>query len=168
MTPLLVALHLLVAPAAAHDAASNLHAPPEATAPGALTDHGSAGQPVDQTGLSDPMRIEALLKAQFDRPDAPLIVAPIVVRGDVAVAGWSQQDRGGRAFLRSDAQGWVIELCSGESLKHPATFQAPGLMAPDAQALAAKVAAAEADDPALTARLDAFEGTVLLSRAGGH
>lgn len=122
----------------------------------------------DRAGQSDPARIEALLKGQFDRPDAPLTVAPIVVRGDVAVAGWSQEGQGGRAFLRRDAGTWAIELCSGASLRQAATFQALGLSAPEAAALAADVATAEAGDPALTGRLDAFEGTILMGGGAGH
>ena len=48
----------------------------------------------------DVEHITHLLKRQFDRPDAPLKVQPVVVLGDAAVAGWFQQDRGGRALLR--------------------------------------------------------------------
>ena len=141
---------------------------------GAAAQHAGAAahplgvEPFGLAGLSDPERIEALLKDQFNRPDAPLAVAPVVVRGDVAVAGWSQHGQGGRAFLRRDAGVWTIELCSGESLRHAATFQALGLPALEAAALAADVTAAEAGDPALTARLDAFEGTVMLGQNSGH
>jgi copper(I)-binding protein len=137
-------------------------AAPHAAAAG----HGQGVEPADRSHLPDPERITALLQGQFDRPDAPLTVAPIVVRGDVAVAGWSQDGQGGRAFLRRKAGAWTIELCSGESLRQVPTFQALGLSAPEAEALAADVAAAEAGDPALTARLDAFEGTILIGQAG--
>ena len=79
--------------------------------------------------------IEALLKAQFDTPEAPLIVAPISIQGPVAIAGWAQDGRGGRAFLRQDDKGWFIELCSGSSLMLPATLQSLGLRAAEAEAL---------------------------------
>lgn len=90
-------------------------------------------------------------------------MAPIVLRGDVAVAGWSQDGQGGRALLRRQAGAWTIELCAGESLRQAAAFQALGLSAPEAEGLAADVAAG---DPALTARLDAFQGTILIGQAG--
>lgn len=137
-------------------------AAPHAAAAG----HGPGVEPADRSRLPDPERIKALLQDQFDRTDAPLTIAPIVVRGDVAVAGWSQDGEGGRAFLRREAGAWTVELCSGASLRQAPTFQALGLSAPEAQALAAGVAAAEAGDPALTARLDAFEDTILVGQAG--
>lgn len=117
--------------------------------------HAHADGPMSVMGGTDAEQIEALLKAQFDRPEAPLTVAPITVQGTVAVAGWSQDGMGGRAFLRKDDHGWFVELCSGESLVLPATFQSMGL------------GRAEAD---LIARLNAFEGTVMIGREGmaGH
>jgi hypothetical protein len=46
-------------------------------------------------------QIAMVLKKQFEKPDAPLRVEPIVVEGDYSVAGWSQGARGGHAFLQS-------------------------------------------------------------------
>ena len=133
--------------------------------------HAHADGPMSVMGGTDAEQIEALLKAQFDRPEAPLTVAPITVQGTVAVAGWSQQGLGGRAFLRKDDHGWFVELCSGESLVLPATFQSMGLGRAEAEQLAAAVNGAEARAGAdLIARLNAFEGTVIIGRAGmaGH
>lgn len=127
--------------------------------------------PLPPPAGGDVAAIEALLRAQFDRPGAPLAVAPVTVQGDVAVAGWSQGETGGRAFLRRDAQGWFIVLCSGESLVLPASFQAMGLGRAAAEDLARAVASAESAATAdLIARLDAFEGTMFIGRAGtaGH
>jgi hypothetical protein len=44
--------------------------------------------------------IKALMAAQFDRPEQRLMVNPVVVEGDHAIAGWVQGDMGGRALLR--------------------------------------------------------------------
>lgn len=121
----------------------------------------------DTADTPDTAQIAALLMAQFDRADAPLSVAPITVQGDVAVAGWSQDGNGGRAFLRRDAQGWFVELCAGESLRHPESLMAQGLSRGNAEALSAAVQTAEAqagDD--LIAQFNAFEGTLVIGRVG--
>lgn len=111
--------------------------------------------------------IEAMLKAQFDTPETPLTVAPISVNGTVAIAGWSQDGRGGRAFLRQDDKGWFIELCSGASLMLPTTLQSLGLSATDAEALLAHAKSAEeALGPDAIALLDSFDGTMLVGRSG--
>ena len=128
-------------------------------------DHSAVSPGAEDTSAT--AQIATLLMAQFDRADAPLQVAPIIVQGDVAVAGWSQDGNAGRAFLRRDAQGWVVELCAGESLLQPASFMAQGLSRTDAETLAQAVATAEAGLEAdLTARLDRFEGTIVIGRAG--
>lgn len=131
--------------------------------------HGHGAAAPAMTG-DDPTDIEALLKAQFDTPESPLTVAPITVQGDVAIAGWSQDGRGGRAFLRKDAEGWFVELCSGAGLMLPATLQGLGLTPADAETLL--VAARAAEDPLGTEaiqRFDSFDGTLMIGRAGhGH
>lgn len=138
-----------------------------ASAEGHGDGHGAAAPAM--TG-DDPTDIEALLKAQFDTPESPLTVAPITVQGDVAIAGWSQDGRGGRAFLRKDAEGWFVELCSGAGLMLPATLQGLGLTPADAETLL--VAARAAEDPLGTEaiqRFDSFDGTLMIGRAGhGH
>jgi len=78
--------------------------------------------------------IKALMKAQFEKPNAPLTVDPIAVEGAFAVADWTQGSAGGRALLQKGAKGWLLVLCGGESLR---TVQ--GLMrlgVPDDQAAA--------------------------------
>lgn len=128
--------------------------------------HGAGHAVPVQTG--DAMvDIEALLKAQFDTPETPLTVAPISVHGPVAIAGWAQDGRGGRAFLRQDDKGWFIELCSGASLMLPATLQSLGLSAAEAEALLTQAKAAEAAlAPDTIALLDSFDGTLIVGRDG--
>lgn len=128
--------------------------------------HGTGHAAPVQTGdaVAD---IEAMLKAQFDTPENPLTVAPILVHGPVAIAGWVQDGRGGRAFLRQDDKGWFIELCSGASLMLPATLQSLGLSAADAEALLTGAKAAEATlSPDTIALLDSFDGTLIVGRDG--
>ena len=129
--------------------------------------HGAAAPAM--TG-DDPTDIEVLLKAQFDTPESPLTVAPITVQGDVAIAGWSQDGRGGRAFLRKDAEGWFVELCSGAGLMLPATLQGLGLTPADAETLLVAARAAEETlGTEAIQRFDSFDGTLMIGRAGhGH
>ena len=139
--------------------------------PTAATGHGHADGPMSVAGGTDAEQIEAVLMAQFDSPEAPLTVAPITIQGQVAVAGWSQQGKGGRAFLRKDAMGWFVELCAGESLVEPATFLSMGLTGAEAESLAAAVNGAERRAGTdLIGRLNSFEGTILVGRsaATGH
>jgi copper(I)-binding protein len=135
------------------------------------TGHGHADGPMSVADGTDAEQIEALLMAQFDSPEAPLTVAPITIQGAVAVAGWSQQGKGGRAFLRRDDMGWFVELCAGESLVRPATFVSMGLTPTEAESLAAAVNGAERSAGAdLIGQLNSFEGTVLIGRSAtdGH
>ncbi len=78
--------------------------------------------------------IRARVKAQLEKPDAPLTVDPVAVEGAFAVADWTQGSAGGRALLQKGAKGWLLVLCGGDSLR---TVQ--GLMrlgVPDNQAVA--------------------------------
>lgn len=95
---------------------------------------------------SEAAEVEAIsqaMKAVFDRPDARLRVDPITIEGDAAVAGWSQSELGGRAFLRKRKGEWVILLCSGDQLLSSDTLVTAGLPGPQAVALVEKVALAE-------------------------
>jgi copper(I)-binding protein len=129
--------------------------------------HGTAAPAMTGDDSTD---IEALLKAQFDTPESPLTVAPITVQGDVAISGWSQDGRGGRAFLRKDAEGWFVVLCSGAGLMLPTTLQGLGLTPADAETLLSAARAAEEPLGAeAIGRFDSFDGTLMIGRDGhGH
>lgn len=126
--------------------------------------HGHGAPEVAMTG--DAMvDIASLMKAQFDTPEHPLTVAPITVQGTVAIAGWMQDGRGGRAFLRQDDKGWVIELCAGTALLDPATLTGLGLTAEEAETLLSATRTAEAAQGAeVIALLDSFDGMLVLGR----
>jgi len=126
--------------------------------------HAAAAPAMTGDALVD---IEALLKAQFDTPENPLTVAPITVQGDVALAGWSQNGMGGRAFLRQDDMGWFVELCAGKGLLMPDMLTGLGLAEADAASLLAAVTEAEAAlGPDAIALFDSFDGELFIGRAG--
>jgi len=118
---------------------------------------------------ADTAAIRHLMMATFDKPDAPLRVEPVTVYGDIAVAGWSQGEMGGRALLRRKDGAWALTLCSGDALKQAASLKSFGLDEAEAEALASAVVAAEAKvDPALVAKFSAFDGVVMMNADGGH
>lgn len=113
--------------------------------------------------------IRHLMMATFDKPDAPLTVEPVTIFGNVAVAGWSQAEMGGRALLRRKHETWVLTLCSGDALKEAKSLQLFGLTAEEAAAMASAVAEAEAKiDPARVARFATFDGVVMMDGDGNH
>lgn len=125
--------------------------------------HGAAPAPKG----SDSEQIAAVMKKQFDRPDAPLSVAPVTVLGNYAVAGWFQGGKGGRALMQKEAHGWFISVCAGDGLKDAKVLQTTGMPADHAAKLATAVKAAEAklskDQLALFA---SFEGMLKVGSTG--
>lgn len=117
---------------------------------------------VDQSGMTDADAIVAVMKAQFDTPENPLTVTPVVVEGENALASWEQGDKGGRALLRKGHMGWEIVLCGGEDLRMPAFLGQHGVTA--AEKLSAMFNMEEdklgADKVAL---YSTFEGVVMVA-----
>ncbi len=82
---------------------------------------GAFAQPSDQE------QIKQLMKHQFDKPHAPLSVAPIAVVGDHALASWIQIDSGGRALLVRHHGKWSIALCGGDGLTRADVLEKTGI-----------------------------------------
>ncbi len=121
--------------------------------------------------MSDTRLITQVMKAQFDKPEAPLTVKPVSVQGPHAVAGWLQHDRGGRALLNKRHGQWVIVACAGDALKQASTLSQAGIAPSRARQLAAKVRRAEHRlDHGYLAKLALFEGYLNIDGAGhsGH
>ncbi len=142
--------------------------PPASAAGGMQGDHGAMGHGAAPAPKGpDADQITAVMKKQFDRPDAPLAVAPVTVMGNYAVAGWIQGSKGGRALLQKESHGWFIVVCAGDGLKDAKVLQTTGMPADHATRLAAAVKAAEAklskDQLALFA---SFEGMLKVGPAG--
>lgn len=117
---------------------------------------------------TDAQAIEHSMRAQFDKPDAPLKVSPITVNGVYAVAGWTQGNKGGRALLKNEHGKWSIQVCSGDGLTKASTLEMTGMDKNAANKLAKAVAIAEKDLPQATLKLFAsFEGMVNVQE-GNH
>ena len=126
-----------LAPAGAHDHAANM----------------------EQHAMPDAQAIEHLMKKQFDKPDAPLTVAPVTTEGQYAVAGWVQSGKGGRALLKKENGTWQIQVCGGKGLTQAETLTQTGMPPQAALTLAQKVGAVEAKlSTDQRKKLDMFEG----------
>jgi hypothetical protein len=117
----------------------------------------------------DAQQIAAVMKKQFDRPDAPLLVEPITVQGVYAVAGWTQGGKGGRALLQKHKDHWLISVCAGNGLTKADVLQTTGMSAAVAQKLALAVNAAEARQTPEKRKLwDSFDGMVKIDPGKAH
>lgn len=133
---------------------------------GAMEHQHGSGMAVDQAGLGDVEAITAMQMAMFDRPGHPLTIGAIAVVGEYAVTGWAQDGSGGRALLRKTDKGWGIHLCAGDGLKDAAMLEGMGLPHEAAQALASRLADAEAGlDPALVAQFSKFDGVMMIDES---
>jgi len=103
------------------------------------TDSERNGSAVDEKA-----HLVSLLKAQFEKPDAPLDVTPVVISGAYAVVGWEQAGHGGRALLSQKGQTWKILVCGGEGLREVGPLVQAGVPSGEAQVLAGRVKTAEA------------------------
>lgn len=74
--------------------------------------------------------IEQVMKAQFDKPEAPLTVVPVTVEGDYAIAGWIQHDRGGRALLKAEGGNWTFGCARVMACSKPQCWRWPGSAGP--------------------------------------
>lgn len=118
---------------------------------------------------SDVQAIQALMRAQFDRPDATLEIDPVAVVGAHAVAGWTQGELGGRALLRRRESGWALVLCAGDAILQASALEQAEVPAADARKLAARLAEAETKLTAeRRAHLARFRGVVRMDAQGQH
>jgi periplasmic copper chaperone A len=129
------------------------------------------GIPADMASAHDDDvgSVTHLMMATFDKPEAPLAVGPVVVEGEYAIAGWTQEDRGGRALLKRKDGDWAIHLCAGDALKDETALRHMGIPPDVAAALAAGLAVEEANaDPARVALFATFEGVMEMNADGSH
>ena len=112
---------------------------------------------------ADEDAVRHLLHSTFDKPDAHLVVEPVVVSGGYAIAGWTQADMGGRALLRSQHERWAIILCAGDAIKAKDAMIRAGVPAQQATDLEQNLALAEGKlSPNALAMFSRFEGLVMM------
>lgn len=113
--------------------------------------------------------IRHLMMTTFNTPEAPLIVEPITIFRNIAVVGWVQGEKGGRALLRRHGSESRLTLCSGDALKEAKSLQHFGLTIEEAEAMAKAVTDAEAKlAPTLVVKFSTFDGVVQMDGDGHH
>jgi periplasmic copper chaperone A len=118
---------------------------------------------------ADEAAIVAVMKGTWDKPDAPLVVSPIAVHGDAAVADWTQPLMGGRALLRRRDSKWVVVLCAGDGIRSEAVLLSAGLSATQARHIARELAEKEKGVSAeRLAAMSRFRGIVRMDGESGH
>jgi hypothetical protein len=129
----------------------------------------SAGGALAHDDADAPTAIRTVLHGMFDKPDAELVIEQIAIVDGFAVAGWTQGEMGGRAFLKQHDGHWMLVLCTGDEIKSAEALTASGVPADSAGKLAAEIAAAEADvDPERLAMFASFGGIVRMDERPAH
>lgn len=119
-------------------------------------------------GLREQAAIRDLIDKTWSRPDANVVIDPVVVDGDYAIAGWTQGERGGRALLNKRDGVWTVVLCSGDGLKAAHLLVEAGVPEASAMRLAADLATAEAETDVRRVKLfSTFEGVMQMTGEHG-
>lgn len=125
---------------------------------------------VHATQSDDKVGIRHVMMKTWDKPQTPLDVGPITVLADHAVAGWTQDGRGGRALLTKRVDGqWHVTACAGDVLKDAKTLAMTGMSASMARQLAQMIASNEGLlSPQRRAMFSTFDGMVRMDSEGMH
>lgn len=130
----------------------------------AAQQHPAASQAVAGTDLQ---QIHSFMQETWHSAEHPLKLGPAHIAGDLAVADWWHQGKGGRAVFKRSNMQWQLILCGGAGILQSALWQHLGLTPSAADDFVRAIGRAEqsvsATDKAL---LDAFGATIKLH--GGH
>ncbi len=111
-----------------------------------------AFQPVSalaEQPVKDETAIRQVLMSTWNKPESPLTVEPVVIEAGYALAGWTQDARGGRALLARQPDGrWTVRVCGGDSMLDVKSLEQSALPPATAKVLAAAAVQAEAKLPA--------------------
>lgn len=110
-----------------------------------------ANDNVTQQVGNDESAVTAVLMQTWNQTGVPLIVKPVTIVDNYALAGWVQGERGGRALLMRKADGiWSVQLCAGDALKEVETLKQSHISDAVANELVKRSATAEAALPEAT------------------
>ena len=108
----------------------------------------------------DESKVRTATEDHFGSELVPMEIGPVVLSGDHALADWTQGDYGGRAVFERNGGGWMLLLCSGDSIRRPENLIRAGVPAFNAGQIADGLARAEAALPAQRlGRMKRFVGT---------
>lgn len=125
---------------------------------------------VQAADTGDQAGIRKVMMSTWDKPQTRLDVGPITVLADYAVAGWTQDGQGGRAFLTRKHDGiWQVSACAGDALKEVKTLEMTGMPPATARKMAQMIAQAESEVTSQRRALfSTFDGMVRMDSAGSH
>jgi hypothetical protein len=113
-----------------------------------------------QNTVVEESRIREATEAHFGSPRFPIDTGPVVISGNHAIADWTQGDFGGRALFERGSHGWMLLLCSGDSIRRAANLRRAGVPDFNAGYIADQLAEVEAALPReRLARMKRFVGT---------
>lgn len=122
-----------------------------------------------QTNEVSQEKIKTLISKSFDQPNLKVKTSPIVIEGKVAIADWTQGQKGGRALLRRKHDDWEIIACGGSGFKDPEGIAAIGISKEVATNITAKLKDAEARlSPQQVKQFDSFDGVVNMVHDAKH
>jgi len=122
-----------------------------------------------QTEAESQEKIKALISKTFDQPNLKVQTTPIVIEGKVAIADWTQGQKGGRALLRRKHADWEIIACGGAGFKDPSAITSAGISKEIANNITAKLKTAESSlSPQKIKQLDSFDGVVTMGHGMQH
>jgi hypothetical protein len=122
-----------------------------------------------QTNEVSQEKIKTLISKSFDQPNLKVKTSPIVIEGKVAIADWTQGQKGGRALLRRKHDDWEIIACGGSGFKDPEGVAAIGISKEIATNITAKLKDAEARlSPQQVKQFDSFDGVVNMVHDAKH
>lgn len=113
--------------------------------------------------------IRSLMSKTWDKPGNSLIVDPIAVAGEFAIASWTQGERGGRALLKRSDDRWKVILCAGDQITDARALEAAGVPSAVAEQLAREIRQQEeAVDPKRKALFSLFGDMVPMEGEAGE
>lgn len=113
--------------------------------------------------------IRHMLSATFDKGSLRVIADPVIVDGDVAVASWTQGEKGGRALVRLKKGSWGVVLCGGDALKEAQGLTDVGVVPDAAARIATRLDEAERKtSPERRALFSTFEGLMPVQGHAAH
>lgn len=102
-------------------------------------------------------QIHKIIAKAYDRPEAKVVVEPIVASGKFAVVGWSRGDIGGRALFQQNGDEWTLVTYGGDSLKDPLMLEKSGVPKENALSISRMLTyAEERESPARVKLFDSF------------
>ncbi len=93
----------------------------------------------------DEKKIRHVINSTYDTPNGKVIINPIVINAEHALASWVQGNKGGRVIMNKNSHDqWEVVLCSGKAVLDSQFLQKSGITRPIADLLSKALTKKEA------------------------